>query len=126
MKKQFEMKILGRTTFCLGLQIKYCANGSLLLRQQTYTRKLLCTFNMDTANALSAPLIGKSKTEDGPYRPSKPDEEEMEKRQYLAVVGAPLYLATNTRPDISFAVSVLARHSQRPTARHWQGVKHLL
>ena len=124
--KQFEMKILGRTTFCLGLQIKYCADGSLLLHQQTYTRKLLRTFNMDAANALSAPMIGKSKTEDDPYRPSEPDEEEVEKRQYLATVGALLYLATNTRPDISFAVSVLARHSQRPTTRHWQGVKHLL
>jgi hypothetical protein len=47
-------------------------------------------------------------------------------QQYLAAVGALLYLATNIRPDMSFAVSVLARHNKKPTSRHWQGVKHLL
>ena len=124
--KQFEMKVLGRTSYCLGLQIKHYADGSLLLHQQTYVKKLLRTFNMDNANALSAPMIGKSRTEDDPYRPADDDEEEIDKPQYLAAVGALLYLATNTRPDISFAVSVLARHSQKPTSRHWQGLKHLL
>jgi hypothetical protein len=108
------------------VQIKHYADGSLLLHQQTYVKKLLRTFNMDNANALSAPMIGKSRTEDDPYRPTDDDEEKIDKPQYLAAVGTLLYLATNTRPDISFAVSVLARHSQKPTSRHWQGVKHLL
>ena len=49
----------------------------------------------------------------------------MDKPKYLAIVGALLYLATFTRPDISFAVSVLARHLQKPIARHWEGIKHL-
>jgi hypothetical protein len=35
-------------------------------------------------------------------------------------------LTTHTRPDIAFATSMLARHSQSPTIRHWNGVKHLL
>ena len=102
---QFEMKLLGRTTFCIGLQIKHFADGSLLLHQQTYTRKLLKTFNMDTANALSAPMIGKSKTEDDPYRPAEDNEEEVDRRQYLAAVGALLYLATNTWPDSTYQAS---------------------
>ena len=50
----------------------------------------------------------------------------MTEEQYLAVVGPILYLATNTRPDISFVVSVLAHHSQKSTSRHWQGLKHLM
>ena len=124
--KQFEMKILGRTTFCLGLQIQHYADGSMLLHQRTYVQKLLRTFNMADANALTAPMIGKSRTEQDPYRPAEDNEEETDRQQYLAAVGALLYLATNTRPDISFAVSVLARHSQKPTTRHWQGIKHLL
>ena len=50
----------------------------------------------------------------------------MDKAGYLATVGALLYLATFTCPDISFAVSTLGRHSQKPTVRHSAGVKHLL
>jgi hypothetical protein len=71
-------------------------------------------------------MIGKSRTKDDPYRPTDDNDEEINKPHYLAAVGALLYLATNTRPDISFAVSVLARHSQKSTSRHWQGVKHFL
>ena len=67
---------------------------------------------MDKANLLSAPMIGRSKTSDDPYAPCKEEEEEFHnKTQYLATVGALLYLLTYTRPDISFAVNVLARHS---------------
>ena len=36
-----------------------------------------------------------------------------------------MYLANCTRPDIAFAVNLLARHSAAPT-RHWVGVKTIL
>ena len=60
-----------------------------------------------------------------PYSLAWEEEEEMDKSKYLIVVGALLYLATFTRLDILFIVSVLARHSQKPTARHWVGIKYL-
>ena len=41
-------------------------------------------------------------------------------------MGALLYLGTFTRLDISFVVSTLGHHSQKPRVRHWAGVKHLL
>ena len=37
-----------------------------------------------------------------------------------------MYLASHTRPDISFSVNFLARYSSCPTRRHWNGVKHIL
>ena len=36
-----------------------------------------------------------------------------------------MYLANHTCPDISFAVNFLARYSNAPTLRHWNGVKHI-
>ena len=123
---QFEMKLLGRTSFCLGLQLTHIRGGGIFLHQTTYTQKLLKRFGMDKANPLSAPMIGRSKTSDDPYAPCKEEEEFHNQTQYLAAVGALLYLSTYTHPDISFAVSVLARQSQKPGVRHWNGVKHLL
>jgi hypothetical protein len=37
-----------------------------------------------------------------------------------------MYLANNTRPDISFAVTCLVRHSAAPTMRHWNDIKNIL
>ena len=37
-----------------------------------------------------------------------------------------LYLSTNTRPDISFAVSQLARFSNNPKQNHAKAMKHLI
>lgn len=36
------------------------------------------------------------------------------------------YLATMTRPDISYAVGYLGRFSSNPGPRHWAALKHLL
>ena len=45
---------------------------------------------------------------------------------YISAIGALLYLAQCTRPDIAFSVKLLARFSSAPTRRHWNGVKHIL
>ena len=122
---QFDMKLLGKTSYCLGLQIQHFSHG-ILLHQQAYTRKVLKHFHMDQAHALAAPMIGRSRTSEDPYQPCSEEEEIVDRQRYLTAVGAFTYLMTHTRPDIAFATNILARHSQKPTARHWNGVKHLL
>lgn len=57
---------------------------------------------MEEANALTSRMIGRSKTNEDPYQPANVKEEEIEKTKYLAVVGAFLYLPTNTRPVIAY------------------------
>ena len=37
---------------------------------------------------------------------------------YLSAIGALMYLANCTRPDIVFSVNLLARYSSAPTRRH--------
>ncbi|KAJ9559241.1 hypothetical protein OSB04_013855 [Centaurea solstitialis] len=61
-----------------------------------------------------------------PFRPKEDDEEILSPEcSYLGAIGALLYLAQCTRPDISFAVNCLARHSNAPTRRHWNGIKDI-
>jgi hypothetical protein len=44
---------------------------------------------------------------------------------YVSAVGALMYLAIVTRPDIAYAVGVLCRFMARPGPEHWKAVKHL-
>ena len=37
-----------------------------------------------------------------------------------------MYLVNTTRPDITFAINLLARYNSAPTRRHWSGIKHIL
>nr|KYP40238.1 Retrovirus-related Pol polyprotein from transposon TNT 1-94 [Cajanus cajan] len=56
LKKEFEMKNLGRTKFCLGLQVEYLENG-ILLHQEAYITKVLKRFYMDKSHPLCTPMI---------------------------------------------------------------------
>jgi hypothetical protein len=56
LKNEFEMKDLGKTEFCLGLQIKHLPNG-ILVHQSTYTEKVLKHFYMEKAHPLSTQMV---------------------------------------------------------------------
>jgi hypothetical protein len=45
---------------------------------------------------------------------------------YLSAIGALMYLANNTRPNIAFVVNLLTRYSTAPTMHHWNEVKDVL
>jgi hypothetical protein len=49
----------------------------------------------------------------------------MKDKPYISAVGSLLYLATSTRPDISYAVGVLSHFTSNPGPAHWKTVKHL-
>ena len=70
---------------------------------------------MNDAHPLSTPMVGRSTNGDDPYRPCEEEKTLSEQYPYLIAIGALLYLATSTRPDIAFAISILARHSAHPT-----------
>ena len=123
---QFEMKDLGLTTFCLGLQIEHLSNG-ILLHQSSYIHKILKRFSMDQAHSIRTPMVVRSLDPSrDPFRPRSSNESALGPQYpYMAVVGALMYLANCTRPDISFAVNLLARYSHDPTRRHWIGIKQI-
>jgi predicted CoA-binding protein len=126
LKKEFEMKDLGRTKFCLGLQIEYLNDG-VFMYQEAYITKVLKRFYMDKAHPLCIPMVVRSlDVNKDPFRPREKDEELLgPKVPYLSAIGALMYLASHTRPDLSFAVNLLARYSSSPTRRHWNRINQV-
>jgi hypothetical protein len=83
---------------------------------------------MDKAHPFSTPMIVRSLdvTKD-PFQPLECDSEILgPKVPYLSAIGALMYLSTHTRPDIAFAINLLASYSSCPTRSHWNGIKHIL
>ena len=126
LKKEFEIKDFGKTKSCLGLQIEHLENN-IFIHQSAYTQKVLKHFRMDFAHPLSTPMVVRAlDPKKDPFKPKEEDEEELGPEvPYLSAIGALMYLANSTRPDIAFAVNLLARFSSCPTRRHWNGIKHI-
>ncbi|KAG7527821.1 GAG-pre-integrase domain [Arabidopsis suecica] len=106
LKKEFEMKDLGKTKFCLGLQLEYVNNG-ILVHQKAYTEKVLKRFNMDQAHPLSSPMVVRSLGLDSdPFGPKKDEEE---------VLGPEVpYLQCHRSVNAAFFKAQLLQH-QRPS-----------
>ena len=127
LKKEFEMKDLGKTKFRLGLQIEHFPTGTLV-HQLAYTKKVLKHFYMNEAHPLTSPMVVRSlDVKNDPFRPCEKGEELLGPEiPYLSAIGALMYLATCTCLEIAFPVNLLARYSFAPTQRHWNGIKHIL
>ena len=82
-----------------------------------YARELLEKNGMTHCNGALLPM-----EKDVDLRPRLPHEMVLgvrEHAKYRRMVGELLYLAVCTRPDISFAISSLARSLHAPTKRHF-------
>jgi len=68
------MKLLGKTTICIGLQVLHLKNGSIFLSQMTYIDQILKRFNMIDAYLLSTPMVCRSNKGDYLYHLCKEEE----------------------------------------------------
>ena len=127
LKKEFEMKDLGKTKYFLGLQIEHCSDG-VLIHQSTYTEKVPKRFHMDKSHPLSSPMVVRSlEVTKDPFRLKEENEDLLGPEvPYLSAIGALMYLADYTRLNIAFLVNLLARYSSAAIKRHWNIIKHVL
>lgn len=117
LKQHFEMKDLGEASQCIGLNITRTGN-KVMLDQEKYISDILARFKMTDCKAVRTPIeVGLKFNED--------TEEEMLDCPYQQAIGALLYVAQSTRPDISFAVNMLSRYNKEPKQVHWTAVKRI-
>ena len=117
--EHFEITYDGESTWCLGTGIDHNADGSIKLHQSKYINDMLHNFNMTEANPASTPMtIG---YDDNAISPPVSED-----TPYASLVGSLNYASVCTRPDISFAVSVLCKHLKNPSQNHWQAAKRVL
>jgi hypothetical protein len=117
------MEDRGEVSNHLGLRItRDRKEGSLIVDQIEYVVKSIEKLTLETCQSRELPIISNS-------RLVKPTETEQEKglnlngHGYGSLVGTLLYGAICTRPDISYAVSKLAKFRDCHTKTHWKMLK---
>ena len=117
----FELTKEGDFSVYLGINFhRDPKTQTVTVTQPGLIKKILATTGLEECNPNQAPLsqAGLGADPNGP--PSK------EPWSYSSVVGMLLYLATNTRPDIAFAVSQVAHFNSAPKQSHAAAVKMIV
>ena len=116
LKTEFKITVSTAQQY-LGIQIVMTPDGSILLHQEAYARKILEKFGMTEAKPVQTPLDKDNNNEtNAPLQHAVP---------YREAIGSLMFLATVTRPDLAFAVSVVARSMEQPTENDWRKVKRI-
>ena len=119
--KRFEVKDMGDLAWCLGMQISRCRiDKYVFCSQEAYCKKILRDFakHLEGRKPVSTPGDGNKKLSKDQcivVDPVKPTALPL-----ASTVGALLYLARQTRPDISYAVAVVCRYMNAPGKEHWE------
>ena len=121
---RFRMEDLGEAHHILGIKLTRTSKTKILLNQEIYTQSILNNYNMNYCRTTSTPMVANS-------RLVKCSEEDHQafiqlKINYREALGLLNYLSVSTRPDISFTVSQLLQHLEKPGIAHWRAVLHLL
>jgi hypothetical protein len=125
--REFDMKDLGVAKKILGMEIKRDRKaGKLWLSQKRYIHKVLEKFSMLDAKAVSTPLASHFVLSAKQCPSTDAEMEEMVKVPYANAVGCLMYAMVYTRPDISQAVSVVAKYMANPGKEHWNAIKWIL
>ena len=123
--RHFSMTDLGEAKFILGIEIirDRTQRTYRTLAECIRARCLASTYGMATCNSAATPVRPD-------VRLTVPVEgyvaELSDTRRYQAMVGALMWLAICTRPDMSYAVGQLSRYASNPDKPHFDAVTQCL
>jgi hypothetical protein len=119
LSSNFEMKDLGEANVILNIKLVREADGGVTLLQSHYVENVLSRFGFSECDP--APT---------PYDPStllrKNRRIARDQLTYSQIIGSLMYLASVTRPNISYVVSKLSRFVSKPGDDHWRALERVL
>jgi hypothetical protein len=96
MSRNFEMSMMGKLQFFLGLQIKQSKEGTFV-HQAKYTKDIVRKFKMEDSKAMVTPMSTTTALD------AEEEGEHVDQKEYQSMIESLLYL-TATRLDIQFLV----------------------
>nr|GEW41162.1 retrovirus-related Pol polyprotein from transposon TNT 1-94 [Tanacetum cinerariifolium] len=116
-KNRFEMSMMWKMTFFLGLQVNQSPCG-IFINQSKYVLEILNKYVMESCDPVGTPMDIKDKLDlDQNGTP-------VDATKYRSMIGALMYV-TSSRPDIVHATCLCARYQAKPTEKYLKEVKRI-
>jgi len=122
MRKEFEVRLIKSNCF-IGIEIARDPDSStIFLHQASYIRRIIERFNLKNCKTAATPI----ELNHPLNRPEVLQTKILEDVPYPEIIGSLLYCCMGTRPDISYALSVLSKYSSSPRNAHWEAAKRVV
>nr|AAZ28936.1 polyprotein [Phanerochaete chrysosporium RP-78] len=125
-RARVEATPLQPLNWLLGIEIKRDrAKRTVSFSQRAYIDQIISRYGFEDIKPLAAPMdphLVLSK-EDCPSTAA--EVAEMRHKPYRQALGALMYAAIATRPDIAYAVNQLARFAENPGMKHWNALRRV-
>lgn len=120
LNKHFQLSDLGHLHHYLGIQVEKLEN-IFCIHQSAYIQKVATSMGLQDAKYSKIPLDpGHIKARDNNGALIEKPE------RYQQLIGALLYIAVNTRPDIAASVTILSQFNKRPIEADWIEAKRIV
>ena len=119
-KRGFDLTLEGSFSEYLGIKYTKVSDTEIKMTQEGLIKKILDATGMNECNSNKTPATREALGSDEQGEPME------DSWNYRSIIGMLLYLSTNTRPDIAYAVSQVARFSHNPKKSHASAVKTII
>lgn len=118
LRKEYDIKDLEKVNYCLGIDIKQ-TKRQITIDQSGFIKDLLSRFKMADCKPAGTPVfLGTKLTADV-------SEDDKKDCPFRELIGGLMYLATCTRLDIAYAVSMLGQFNVTYDTAHWIAEKRV-
>ena len=118
--KKYPLKEVGEMKHSVGIHVEHFADG-IWVGQDIFSESLLRHENAWEINPKPTPMVVGWEHDPSSIRLNKTEES-----RYRSVVMSLSYLATHSRPDLSFAVNILAQYQNDCRVHDWTAAQHIL
>ena len=120
LERTFKIKRTGKVTYTLGMQLEW-GKESVTLHQHTYTKDIIDKHSTTTKTCSTPATTGNIDL----HRCNGEQLDSVDGTKYRAALGALMFLANCTRPDIATAVNRCARHMADPKRIHADALERI-
>ena len=113
---KFEVKDLGQMWYFLGMEVAKSRKG-ISISKRKYVLDLLIEIGMLGCKLSDTPIKARKMIES--------DEKPVDRERYQRLVGRLIYIS-HTRPDITFAISVVRQYMHSPKESHLEALYKIL
>jgi hypothetical protein len=125
--KKWDIKDVGETEYFLGMRVQQDLElGTVRITQRPYWEHVLSRFKLENITPRNTPLPAGINLDNTMSPQTESEIREMQDKPYRSILGSVMWGQLATRPDLAFAVSLLARFQSNPGLNHWSALLHVV